>query len=260
MGDEMTERFLADGFVRIPGAFDEATARAGAELLWRECGFDRDDPATWTAPVVRLGDMAQPPFAQAANTPVLHAAYDRLVGAGRWRPRRSLGTFPLRFPHPEEPLDTGWHIEGSYLPEGARWYHANWRSRERALLMLFLFSEVGEDDAPTVVRVGSHLDVPPLLRGHGEPGASILAIGAEVAEASAHREEAYVTGRPGDVYLCHPFLVHRAQRHTGTRPRFMAQPPLHPVGPCLVEHEDRVPQRCPPVERAIRDALGLPVG
>ena len=37
------------------------------------------------------------------------------------------------------------------------------------------------------------------------------------------------TGEPGDVYLCHPFLVHAAQPHHGSTPRFMAQPPLHPA-------------------------------
>jgi len=32
------------------------------------------------------------------------------------------------------------------------------------------------------------------------------------------------------VYLCHPFLVHAAQARHGSVPRFMAQPPLEPVG------------------------------
>lgn len=44
----------------------------------------------------------------------------------------------------------------------------------------------------------------------------------------AERPEALATGEAGTVYLCHPFLVQAAQRHQGTTPRFMAQPPLHP--------------------------------
>jgi hypothetical protein len=32
------------------------------------------------------------------------------------------------------------------------------------------------------------------------------------------------TGQAGDVYLCHSFLVHAAQRHRATTPRFRAQP------------------------------------
>ncbi|AOR31116.1 phytanoyl-CoA dioxygenase [Streptomyces fodineus] len=251
--DDLVTRFLTDGFVKIERAFPPRVAADCARLLWRETGYDPDDPGTWKEPVVRVGGMAQGPFAAAANSPVLHEAFDVLVGAGRWQPRYALGTFPLRFPHPVEPDDAGWHIEGSYLPEGEQWYFANLRSRDRALLMLFLFSEVTEADAPTRIRVGSHLDVPPLLEPYGEAGASILELGPQLDRASAHRPLAYATGRPGDVYLCHPFLVHAAQPHHGTRPRFMAQPPLDPAVPYELERPDGAYS---PVERAIRRGLG----
>ncbi|MGQ5640351.1 MULTISPECIES: phytanoyl-CoA dioxygenase family protein [unclassified Streptomyces] len=251
--DALVHRFLTDGFVKIEGAVPASVARECAALLWRETGYDPDDPGTWKDPVVWVGDMAQEPFDAAVNSPVLHKVFDLLVGEGRWAPRHSLGSFPLRFPHTEEPDDAGWHIEGSYLPEGESWYFANLRSRDRALLMLFLFSEVTEADAPTRIRVGSHLDVPPVLAPYGEAGASVLRLGPQVARASAHRPLAHATGRPGDVYLCHPFLVHAAQPHHGTRPRFMAQPPLHPAAPSEPERADGAYS---PVERAIRRGLG----
>jgi len=39
------------------------------------------------------------------------------------------------------------------------------------------------------------------------------------------RRAAEATGRAGDVYLCHPFIVHTATwPHRGTAPRMMAQP------------------------------------
>jgi hypothetical protein len=254
MDDDALERaFLRDGFVKIEGAFPAATAEQCAALLWERTGCDPRDPATWTTPVHWVVDMAQPPFVEAANTPALHAAFDRLVGPGRWAPRPSLGSFPLRFPHEEEPDDAGWHIEGSYLPEGESWYFANIRSRDRALLMLFLFTEVGEQDAPTRIRVGSHLDVPPVLARYGEAGASILTLAGELDAASAQRPQARATGRPGDVYLCHPFLVHAAQPHHGTKPRFMAQPPLYPAAPYVLDRPDGDHS---PVETAIRRALG----
>jgi hypothetical protein len=238
MDDRLVEHFLADGFVKVEGAFPRRVAEDCARLLWRETGYDPEDPATWKEPVVRVAGMAQGPFAAAANSPALHEAFDLLVGEGRWVPRYSLGTFPLRFPHEREPDDAGWHIEGSYLPEGESWYFTNLRSRDRALLMLFLFSEVTETDAPTRVRVGSHLDVPPLLEPYGETGVSGLEIAPKLVEASADRPLAYATGSPGDVYLCHPFLVHAAQPHHGTRPRFMAQPPLMPAVPYELDRPD----------------------
>ncbi|MBG0851191.1 phytanoyl-CoA dioxygenase family protein [Streptomyces spinoverrucosus] len=238
MDDEMVERFLEDGFVKIEGAFPPRVAEHCARLLWRETGYDPADPGTWKDPVHWVYDMAQGPFAAAVNTPVLHEAFDALVGADRWTSRYSLGSFPLRFPHEEEPDDAGWHIEGSYAPEGATLPHTNLRSRDRALLMLFLFSEVSEADAPTRIRVGSHLDVPPVLQPYGEEGASFMELGPKVDAASERRPLAYATGRPGDVYLCHPFLVHAAQPHHGTRPRFMAQPPLLPAEQLRLERPD----------------------
>ncbi|MER5794460.1 phytanoyl-CoA dioxygenase family protein [Streptomyces sp. NPDC001980] len=252
--DELVTRFLTNGFVKIEGAFPPRVAKDCARLLWRETGYDPEDPGTWTDPVVWVAGMAQGPFAAAVNSPVLHAAFDLLVGEGRWVPRYSLGSFPLRFPHTEEPDDAGWHIEGSYLPEGveSRWYYANLRSRDRALLMLFLFSEVTEQDAPTRIRVGSHLDVPAVLEPYGEEGVSMLEIAPKIVEASAHRPLAHATGRPGDVYLCHPFLVHAAQPNHGTRPRFMAQPPLMPAVPYELDRPDGDYSA---VEHAIRRGL-----
>ena len=105
MDDELVERFLEDGFVKIEGAFPPRVAQHCASLLWRETGYDPEDPASWKDPVVRVAGMAQGPFAAAANPPVLHEAFDLLVGENRWQPRYSLGTFPLRFPHAEEPDD-----------------------------------------------------------------------------------------------------------------------------------------------------------
>jgi hypothetical protein len=228
------EQFVADGFVRLEGAFPVAVADECRALLWEqvraETGAEPDDPATWTRPVVRIAGRGDPPFQAAARTPRLHAAFDQLVGPGGWRPRDGLGTFPIRFPHPDDPGDAGWHVEGSFTdPADPSGHRLNLRSRGRALLMLFLFSEVGEADAPTRVRVGSHLDVPPLLAPYGDAGAGFVEFAAEAVPATEHRPTALATGSPGDVYLVHPFLVHAAQPHHGTAPRFMAQPPLMPT-------------------------------
>ena len=65
---------------------------------------------------------------------------------------------------------------------------------------------------------------------------------------------ALATGSPGDVFLCHPFLVHAAQPHHGARPRFLAQPPLLPSTPYDLNRTDGAYS---PVEIAIRRGLGL---
>ncbi|MGP4018280.1 phytanoyl-CoA dioxygenase family protein [Saccharopolyspora sp. 5N708] len=166
-----------------------------------------------------------------------------------WVPRVGLGTFPVRFPSSSEPGDDGWHVEASFAgPQGEG--RLSLRSRERALLMLFLFSDVGPDDAPTRIRVGSHLDVPRLLESGGEEGREWMSLCQDAVPASEHRPVALATGVLGDVYLCHPFLVHAAQPHRGRTPRFMAQPPLH-----AKQHLDLQDDQPTPVARAVLNGL-----
>ncbi|SNQ48468.1 conserved hypothetical protein [Frankia canadensis] len=254
--DEEIEAFVDLGFVRVPEAFPRALADECRSILWRMTGLDPDDPSSWTQPVIRIDGSGEPPFGLAANAPRLRSAYDQLVGAGRWRPRSGIGTFPIRFPHPDDPGDAGWHMDGGYLPDGETWFWLNILSRDRALLMLFLFSDVGPDDAPTRVKAGSHLDVVPFLAPAGERGRNMLKLCQEMDAAgkldSPDRPQALATGQAGDVYLCHPFLIHAAQRHRGSVPRFLAQPPLDPAG--LLDL-DRADGAYSPVERAVRRGL-----
>lgn len=248
------EQFIHDGFIRIDEAFPRELADACRRILWLATGCAEDSPSTWTRPVVRIGEIPNPLFVEAANTPRLRAAYDALVGPSRWLPRGSLGTFPIRFPSPDDPGDCGWHIDVSFGTEGEPNF-LNWRanvvSKGRALLMLFLFSDVGDHDAPTRLRVGSHLDIARRLEPHGEEGLTLGELASTGFAESSHRPVAVATGPAGTVYLCHPFLVHAAQPLLhGDRPRFLAQPPLLPR-----ESLDPWRDDASPVERAIRMAL-----
>jgi len=236
----MIEQFITDGFVRIDDAFPRELAEAARAILWKATGCSADDPATWTKPVIRLGAFTDPPFIEAANTSQLHAAFDQLVGPGRWRRPVAMGTFPVRFPSAVDPGDAGWHIDVSFgtdTPDFMSW-RANIHSKGRALLMLFLFSDIGEDDAPTRIRVGSHTDIARQLAPAGDEGLTLRDLAADGFATSAHRPIVTATGNAGTVYLCHPFLVHAAQPHHGSRPRFLAQPPLLPADPDNRPHGD----------------------
>jgi hypothetical protein len=253
------EQFIQHGFVRIDNAFPRELAEQGRAIMWRDLPCSEHDPSTWTRPVVRLPGYGQEPFRQAINTSVLHAALDQIVGQGRWRPRRDIGTFPVRFPHSDDPGDAGWHVDVSFPGDDcdpneqhdfSAW-RVNATSRGRALLMLFLFSDVGTSDAPTRIRVGSHMAMARFLAPAGDAGRSRMVLD----EMGADCPVALATGEAGTVYLCHPFLVHAAQRHQGTTPRFMAQPSLALAEPYRLERADR---DYSPVEIAIRQALGKP--
>lgn len=251
------DRFIAEGAVRIEGAFTPATAAACRDILWRDLNLSPDRPEEWKEPVMRLGMYADPPFREAAAAPRIVEAYDQLAGPGRWIPMQALGSMVVRFPV-GKPWDDGWHVDASFPPEDdpashdyIRW-RVNLHSRARMLLVLFLFSDCGPHDAPTRVRVGSHLPTARRLAAYGEAGASLLDLAKEGYPESDRCDVALATGAAGTVWLLHPFTVHAAQAHHGQAPRFLAQPGLmaRPAGvtPPWGDGDS-------PIERAIR--LGL---
>ena len=247
------QNFIGDGFVKIEKAFSTHLAKQCRDELWADIGLSPHEPEGWIQPVIRVGSKASPPFIEAANTPLLQSAYDQLVGDRRWLAPKGLGTFPIRFPSPESPGDDGWHVDVSFgtdNPDFMEW-RANVKSSGRALLMLFLFSDVGPDDAPTKIRKGSHVTIARELLPYGDAGATLRQISANGYASTEEREVELATGAAGTVYLCHPFLVHAAQPHRGERPRFMAQPPLLPSG----EFDPALPPS--PVQVAVRRACGL---
>ena len=52
-------------------------------------------------------------------------------------------------------------------------------------------------------------------------------VAGDLPASTFQRRRARAIGRAGDVYICHPFLVHRATwPHLGSRPRMVAQPEI----------------------------------
>jgi hypothetical protein len=244
------DRFIRDGIVLLKGAFPRSLADECRRLLWEETGCDEHDRTTWNRPVIRIDGRGDAPFAAAINTARLKSAFDRLAGAGRWVPRDGVGTFPIRFPSEEAPGDDGWHIESTGASVDGRPI-VDPHSRERVLLLLMLFSDVGSHDAPTRVRLGSHLDAARCLFANKGPS-DFFDVSKELALQTEYLPEALATGEAGDVWLCHPFVVHAAQRHRGYRVKFMGQPPLSGVGPI---DPTRSPSNRSPVEEAVSLAL-----
>nr|WP_202899346.1 phytanoyl-CoA dioxygenase family protein [Kordiimonas gwangyangensis] len=195
----------------------------------------------------QVGMYSQAPFVAAANTPRLRAAYDQLVGQGRWQRPGAMGSFVVRFPSESEPHDAGWHVDVSFGYENSDFmeWRANIVSRGRMLLMLFLFSDVGGEDGPTRIRAGSHHIIARQLAKHGDEGLTLRELAKEGFSDTSGCKEVLATGTAGTVYLCHPFLVHSAQAHKGQNPRFLAQPPLLPI---------------PDMSAGDADALNFPVG
>jgi hypothetical protein len=79
---------------------------------------------------------------------------------------------------------------------------------------------------------------------------------SEIPLPASRIGEVFATGSEGDVFVCHPFLVHAASwPHRGQQPRFLAQPPIAVLNGL---HLDGPLNRLSPVARAIR--LGMSEG
>jgi hypothetical protein len=250
------DAFVRDGYVAIRAAVDADTVAACRELIWDAMewrGVSRDDPATWLPLVGGMDDLSAGPFRAAYLAPALTAAYDELIGPGRWQPWADMGeSVVVRFPAEDERANAGYHIEGSYAaPPGlpGRWW-VNVRSRARGLLALFLFTDVGRDDAPTRLLCGSHLAVPQFLAPYGEAGTDSH---AEFWRPSTLcRTASRATGKAGDVFLCHPFIVHTATWPRGAGPRMIAQPAVNAPAGFALDGSDPSP-----VAQAIVKALAM---
>jgi hypothetical protein len=256
--DMAVESFIADGFTVVRQAFPGEVSGACADHIWlalAERGIRRDDPSTWTEPVVSVGCPEGGPFIEAGTSGLFQEACDQLLGPGRWWRRRGVGgTVPARFPGERDPGDSGWHLDGGYEDPADGRTRVTVRARGGGLLALFLFSDVDEDSAPTRLRVGSHRDSARVLAAAGDEGLEWGEAAHQVERVSAHRRTALATGNAGDVFLCHQLMVHSASwPHRGRIPRLMAQPSVALLGEYRLPGLPIAPPT--PAELAIQRAL-----
>lgn len=215
------DAFATNGYLTVEQAVPRAVADAAREMLWHRIGLSPEAPDRWTAPVVWASDLTgEGPFGVIARSAVLAAVLDRICGVGGWSPRDALGNIPVRFPVSPPDDDRGWHVDANTPQSNGSWAVTG---RPHTVLLLTLLSEVGEDDAPTWIRAGSHRDVGALL---GPDPVDLHQMGRLVDGASEGRPVVLATGEPGDMYVVHPFTVHAADAHRGEAPRFMAQSPI----------------------------------
>ena len=251
LSEAQVAAFIEHGFVALENAFPKSVAVDACRILANAAGFTVGDPTTWPdTPCMRIGARSDKTFLTAASTERLHLAYDQLVGEGRWLPFESMATFPIRLPSTQPSAETDWHVDMSFGPRTSdtmQW-RANIMSDGRALLLLFLFSDIDSNEAPTRLLAGSHVNVARLLRPAGSDGLSLSELKGRNFGSDRPLDAAYATGAAGTVYLCHPFLVHAGQDNP-TRPRFLGQPALMPKGSLRADSQNGA---LSPVERAVQ--------
>lgn len=212
--DAEVEQFVTDGYFMVRGAFSRAAAKAVRDELWKQTGLDPDNPASWTEPVVHLKTVLKGPAVDAVFTPRLLAAFDDLMGAGRWEYLPQLGWWPISFPGFAEPPwqepTGGWHVDGQQ-------FHHHLNSRDQGLLSIFLFSDIAPGDGGTALSPGSHKIAARVLQEAEPEGLDVYEL---LKRVNTHPRERIIecTGEAGDVALMHPFMSHARRRALHLQP------------------------------------------
>ena len=275
------------GIAEVYGAVEAPEASVGAACDEVSASSRRADGGARTAAEVAA------PWAQtcSASNERLAAAVDQLVGPGRWeRGSLAAGWWVIAFPRgdataracdaaavnvpppmngappcaPPWGADGRWHIDGYNF---RRFAH----SREVGLVLIALYSDVAATHGGTALARGSHRCAARALLRAGRAGLSPRELSAATRAATRLDGEddvsptaraawpvAEAVGRAGDIYLCHPLLLHARSKHLGARGdaalvRFMAHPAVRLHAPLRVAGGSRAgdTEALTPVERAI---------
>ncbi len=250
---EQKQTFFSRGFVHLPGIAGTRASEFEA-FVWARMeelhGIRQDDRATWNrpGPWVGMKNFKDAELLQSFTTADLCSAIDALLGPGNWKKPRHWGGFLVNLPKSEEEglwyiPTSGWHVD----------YHYTHDPEPLFGLRVFSFlSNVEPQGGGTLVVSGSHRVVADYVRtlstekrsaGYAKvrdrmhaslPWFQRLTEGNErgpnriptlmeesgrVGDVEVRVEQ--LCGKPGDVVLMHPWVVHTGSPIRGDKPRFM---------------------------------------
>ncbi len=264
--EEQVEQFLTQGYVVIRDCFTPEAAAEYTRTIWDRLGYDEHDQSTWAEPSIHMPahrSIDVRTFAPKA----WYAVCDLVGGAERISTERpytwndafivNLWEGADRPWEPPSPAAPGWHKDGDFF----RHYLD---SPEQGLLTLVLWSDVHHQGGATFVATDSVGPVARFLAEHpqgaypfeeatgSDPNVPVIPHADLIAQCSTFVE---ATGRVGDVYLLHPFILHAKAQNVRRLPRFITNPPVTLAEPMRFDRED--PAEFSLVEQAVLRALGV---
>lgn len=250
LDDRDLEQFMEEGYCMLPEAFTREQAGAASDCLWRrmteKAGIQKDRPETWPDGY-DIEEHLTTPEVVACFSDRLAAGVEQLVGPGRWQGERRWGLWPVnlrqRRDRPYDIPSWGWHIDGN-------WFTHTVDNPKQGLLVVGLFTDIEPRWGGTIFALGSHKRTARVLAQYSD-GLSHRELFAQVLrEPLGNFHE--LTGRAGDVALCHPFLFHtRGMKHGGP-PRIISNTETPLTAPLRFDRE-RAEESV--LERSIREAL-----
>jgi hypothetical protein len=239
--------FAATGICKLDGAFSAEDAARMRDVVWgelhRRYGIERDVPSTWDRhpPTGMKTSKKHRAFAPILG-PALQGALDDLFGAGAWVRPKHFGQVLITMPNacewrvpfhlwhadfqyhaPFEPVFAVkyWALFGDVEPGGGGTLQLAGSHR---LVARYLESRAQGEREYKRVRDGfmrSHSWLRALATDDGAPDRNSRFMDADTDVDGLPARVVECTGRPGDVYLTHPWVMHCIAPNARTHPRFM---------------------------------------
>jgi len=246
------DHFLQYGFVKLEQCFDTGPGSLAAQWVqqsWQRNGLSPDKPEDWPG---KLHMPARDHVDVAELSPKAWGAICQLCGGGdrinkpTWSDALIINynfkaDDPLVEPGPH--ANFGWHKDGDFFIHFLD-------SPEQALLTIVLWSDVESQAGSTWIAPDS---IPLVAQSLNEDrrGHQNSRFGRLIEPCSDVRE---ATGKAGDVYLMHPYMLHCASPNWKKQVRIITNPPVHFLEPMQFNRPDGAYS---PVEQCVLNALGV---
>ncbi len=240
--------FAERGIVYLRRAFGQDDAARMRRRVWARLarlGVAEDDPSTWIAAALTGLSKAikRDSVFAAAGSAAVNEAVGGLLGESGWDPPRDWGTILVTFPDRTRP----WSLPSqSWHPDYGFWHDPE---PLFGIKVFAFFADVPPHGGGTLVITGSHRvaarftgSLPPperrdrhsvarflrhdewfraLSRPGDDPGRVARFMGRDHHAGGITVRVTELTGRPGDVVLTHPWVLHSSAPNTSSYPRMM---------------------------------------
>ena len=257
------EEFFEHGFTRADGALPRDLVTSMTNRIWEALqerkGFRAGDSTTWIAGGVRgIGDLNREAVFQPFGSPAITSVIDDLLGEGNWRQPSSWGQILVTFP--AEKWSWNSLLQGQVDVSDVPW-HTDYRydtppDRLSGVQIFCLLADLEIGGGGTMVVKGSHRVIrafvgkqaPETLKKMKRARLALMKSDPWFQSASKAvtmpRPEpwlaeqrgaiddvpvavAELTGRAGDVYFTHPWLLHSMSPNCNATPRMMCTQRIH---------------------------------
>lgn len=255
LSESEIDHFMCRGFVRVRGCFSRQLAREWTTKACERLYCSLDDPSTWPVGRPRSPESQRVSFESIAPQ-AWQAACELVGGADRVLSPCTWGDdFIINFGHKG---DHEWYPPSRIVRDCQIWHKDGdffrhfLDSPEQGLLVIGIFSDIGERGGATAIACDSVGHVARFLAEHPE---GVSPRGFPEKEIVGRCDDfVETTGDVGDVYLLHPFMLHTWSVNESGKARFIINPPVMLREPMCFSRPSAADHS--PVERAVLRALG----